>query len=92
MWRSRSGDLFPAPVWCLGSVGLIAEVGRGSGLVLDVWKVVLDALMRDATSMTVYGMFIFVYTGTTREVGREGGICICLDWEGSAQSVIERRF
>ena len=70
---------------------MIAEVGRGSGLVLDVRKIVLDALMRDATSMTVYGMVIFLYTGTTRDAGREGGICICLDLEGSAQSVRERR-
>ena len=46
------GTCSPAPVRCLGNVGLITEVGRGSGPALAFWKVVLDALMRNATSVS----------------------------------------
>ena len=48
----EAGTCSPAPVRCLSNVGLITQVGRGSGLALAFQKVILDALMRDATSVS----------------------------------------
>ena len=45
----EAGTCSPAPVWCLG---LIAEVGWGSRPSLAFWKVVFDAFLRNATSVS----------------------------------------